>query len=117
MYEVNFSEQSIKELNLLSKPDQIEIINALSLITSDELKKNSEEIGHFVRNGNTFYRLRIGELRVYFEIKASNNIYCNYILHQHTLTDFIFRFKLPISESQLAEQHDSFWKYIETLNR
>lgn len=117
MYEVNFSEQSIKELNLLSKIDQIEIMDALSQITAEDLKNGSEAIGSFVRNGNTYYRLRSKDLRIYFEIRDHNQIYCNYILRQHTLTDFIFRFKLPISEAQLAEQNDSFWKYIETINK
>jgi mRNA interferase RelE/StbE len=42
---------------------------------------------------------------------------CHYILPQHSLSDFIFRTKLPVSEEQMVEQHSSFWKYLESLKK
>jgi mRNA interferase RelE/StbE len=36
-------------------------------------------------------------------------------LHQHTLSDFVYRNKLPISDGQMFEQCDSFWKYLESV--
>ena len=39
----------------------------------------------------------------------------DYILHKNTLADFIFRTKLPVNEEFLAEQEDSFWKYLDSL--
>ena len=116
MYQVNFSDQAISELNKLDKTKQMLLIENLCHIDIEELKnKSTDELGFFQRNKKTFYRLRVKTLRLYFEILDLNCIHCHYILHKHTLTDFIFRFKLPVSEEQMVEQHQSFWKYLETL--
>ena len=116
MYQVNFSEQSMRELNSLEKWDQMPLIEKLSSLTQHDLENMNEDLGRFNRNGKTYYRLRAGDYRIYFELKA-DSLYSHYILHQHTLTDFIFRFKLPVNEEQLIEQHQSFWKYLETLRK
>jgi len=115
VFQVNFSKQSIHELNKLDKLEQMRIVDGLSNVTSEQLK-SSEDIGRFSRNGKTFYRLRSGEYRIYFELQ-SNILYSHYILHQHTLSDFVFRFKLPVTEDILIEQHQSFWKYLESLKK
>lgn len=115
MYQVTFSNQSILELNKLEPEIQLLLIDTLSNIQTHDLTK-SNEIGHFQRDGKCFYRLRPKDFRIYFEIKDDDILFCHYILPQHTLSDFIFRFKLPVSEEQMLEQHHSFWKYLETLN-
>lgn len=115
MYQVNFSNQSITELNKLETSIQLGMIDTLSCLSPDKLQHGDEDLGIFNRDGKIYYRLRSGDFRIYFEVKDNETLYAHYILHQHTLTDFIFRFKLPISEEQMAEQHDSFWKYLETL--
>jgi len=104
------------ELNSLEKWDQMPLIEKLSGITKKDLENPNEDLGKFSRNGKTYYRLRADEYRIYFEI-TGDSLFCHYILHQHTLTDFVFRFKLPINEEQLIEQHQSFWKYLETLRK
>ena len=73
-------------------------------------------LGSFFRGKKTMYRLRSGDYRLYFE-RDGITLHTVCILHKNTLTDFIFRTKLPISEEQLVEQHSSFWKYLETLTR
>jgi hypothetical protein len=60
--------------------------------------------------------MRAGEFRVYFEA-IGETLYMHYILHQHSLADFVFRFKLPFTEETLIEQHQSFWKYLEGLKK
>lgn len=117
MYQVTFSNQSINELNKLNPTDQMEIIELLSNIHPDNLVNGSETVGQFNRDGRVFYRLRPKNFRIYFEVQKDSILQCNYILPQHTLTDFIFRFKLPISEEQMLEHHQSFWKYLETLKK
>jgi len=117
MHQVNFSNQSISELNKLSSAEQMQIIEELSNINPKELEGDSEDIGKFNRNGKIFYRLRSKSLRIYFEIQKDDAVLCHYILQPHTLTDFIFRFKLPITEEQMIEQHQSFWRYLETLKK
>jgi len=114
MYQVNFSEQSMKELNKLDVIVQMELVEIITSITKEQLDKPSDELGRFNRKNTTFYRVRANDFRIYFELKA-DNLYAHYILHKNTLADFIFRTKLPANEEFLAEQEDSFWKYLETL--
>lgn len=116
MYQVTFSDQSMGELNKLPVEDQLRLVDAISNITPEKLQDPSEPLGRFSRSGRTYYRVRAGDFRCYFEIRG-DTLYSHYIIHRHTLTDFVFRFKLPVSEEQLIEQHSSFWKYLETLRR
>jgi len=117
MYQVNFSDQSIRELNKLDKFVQMGLVEQISSLTPESLRKPDESIGKFHRNGKTLFRLRANDFRLYFEKQSDGVLFCQYVLHRNTLTDFIFRFKMPISEEQMAEQHDSFWKYIDSLKK
>lgn len=114
MYQVTFSDQSMRALNELQIDEQLKLVDAISSISADMLDKPHDSIGRFHRDGRTYYRVRAGEFRCYFEIR-DETLYSHYILHRNTLTDYVFRNKLPISEEQLLEQTTSFWKYLETL--
>lgn len=114
MFQVNFSEQSMHELNQLDKETQMTLIEVFSGLTQEQLDNPNDEMGRFNRNGKTFYRIRADEFRIYFE-KDKNSLFAHYILHKNTLSDFVFRFKLPITEEFMIEQHDSFWKYLESI--
>jgi mRNA interferase RelE/StbE len=116
MYQVTFSDQSMRELNKLEKLTQLDVISPLSSLSAAELANPREPLGRFKRGSRTYFRLRSGEHRIYFEVDG-DKLHTHYILHSNTLTDFVFRTKLPISEAQLVEQHNSFWKYLETLGR
>lgn len=114
MFQVNFSEQSMYELNQLDTRSQMLLVEVVSTLTQEQLDNPNEELGRFHRNGKTYYRVRAGEFRIYFE-QQDNALYAHYILHKNTLSDFIFRFKLPFTEEFMVEQDDSFWKYLESL--
>ncbi len=114
MFQVTFSDQSMRALNELPIDQQLKLVDTISSISAEMLTKPREPIGRFHRDGRTYYRVRAGEYRCYFEVKGST-LYSHYILHRYTLTDYVFRNKLPISEEQLLEQTTSFWKYLETL--
>jgi mRNA interferase RelE/StbE len=116
MFQLNFSEQSIGELNKLDVFGQLRLVNQISSLKPEQLLEPSSEIGRFHRENKVFYRFRADEFRIYFE-RQGNVLYCHYILHRNTLTDFLFRFKLPVSEEQMLEQHESFWKYLDSLKR
>ena len=116
MYQVTFSNQSMAELNKLDIHMQMPIIEKLSSLTRSDLEQMRDDLGKFSRDGKAFYRLRAGEYRIYFELKGEN-LYSHFILDQHSLADFVFRFKLPFTEETLIEQHQSFWKYLETLKK
>ncbi len=116
MYQVTFSDQSMSELNKLPVETQMQIVDTISNLTAEQLEHPREPIGRFRRGGRTFYRIRAGDFRCYFEVDG-DTLFSHHILHRNTLTDFIFRTKLPITDEQMAEQHSSFWKYIETFKK
>lgn len=118
MYQVTFSDQAIGEINKLDKLAQIEIIDRLGSITPDEIEAGKGDLGSFHRLGKNFHRLRVGDYRIYFEIlHKENTIRAHYVLHKHTLADFVFRFKLPFTEETMIEQEDNFWKYLDSLKK
>jgi len=105
------------ELNKLPKLDQLAAIEPISSLRSAELERPREPLGRFSRAGQTLFRLRSGDHRFYFEVQDAEKLHVLYILHHHSLEDFLLRNKLPVSEDQLVEQHSKFWKYLETLTR
>ncbi len=118
MYQVTFSAQAMGELNKLDKIAQLEIIESFGSLTPEQIAGSSPEIGRIHRAGKVFYRLRTGDWRIYFEVSEDKTtLYAHYILHQHTLADFVFRFKLPFTKETALEQEDNFWKYLESLKK
>ena len=117
MYQVTFSEQSIHELNKLETLAQMEAIGPISRLTAGDLAHPREPLGRFSRDGHALYRLRSGGHRFYFETREPATLHVAYILHHHSLEDFLLRNKLPVSETQLVEQHSKFWKYLEGLTK
>jgi mRNA-degrading endonuclease RelE of RelBE toxin-antitoxin system len=116
MYQVTFSEQSMRELNKLDKLEQMLLIEPISNLTPEELAHPREPLGKFRRGRTAYYRLRSGDYRLYFQTRGET-LTIQYILHKNTLSDFLFRTKLPVSEEQMVEQHSSFWKYLESLKK
>lgn len=116
MYQVTFSEQSMRELNRLDKLAQLEAIEPISKIRPSDLANPREPLGRFTRGEHTFYRLRAGEFRFYFTVDG-DNLHTHYILHKASLEDALFRMKLPVSEKQLFEQDSKFWRYLESLTK
>jgi mRNA interferase RelE/StbE len=116
MYQVTFSDQSMRELNKLDKLEQLAAIEPISRVAPSDLARPREPLGKFHRGGKDFYRLRAGAFRFYFEVK-DDTLHTHYILHKDSLEDALFRLKLPVSEQQLFEQHNKFWKYLESLTK
>jgi mRNA interferase RelE/StbE len=117
MYQLNFSNQSITELNKLEKIRQMELVEALSGVTPERLKTDQAAIGTFQREGKIFYRLRVDDFRLYFEVSDEDGtIFCYHILHKHSVADFAFRMRLPLDEEEI-ERHQSFWQYLKGLTK
>ena len=116
MYQVTFSEQSMRELNKLDKLSQMLAIEPISSLKPSDLSHPREPLGRFTRAGKTLYRLRSGDFRFYFDVQGEN-LHTLYILHKNSLEDFLLRNKLPVSEAQLVEQDSKFWKYLENLTK
>jgi mRNA-degrading endonuclease RelE of RelBE toxin-antitoxin system len=116
MYQVTFSDQGMKELNRLDKLKQMEIVMPISGVQQKDLASPREPLGRFHRNGKELYRLRAGDYRFYFEVRGEA-LHILFILHKNSLSDFVMRTKLPVTENLMVEEHPSFWKYLESLTR
>ena len=114
MHQITFSDQSLSEFNKLDKLTQLQFIDQLSQCCDECLKKKYDNVKKFRRDSRDIYRCRIDDLRVYFELQDAG-VLCTYILRQHNLSYFLYRNILPVTEEQLCEQYDSFWKYLESL--
>ncbi len=118
MYQITFSPQSLAELEKIDKRAQLEIVDSFGTLTKEDIESGLPEIGKIHRGNKVFYRLRVGDYRIYFEIlDQQKTLHAHYILHQHTLADFVFRVKLPFKEETMLEQEDNFWKYLESLKK
>jgi len=115
MFQVTFSDQSMQELNKLETLQQMELVDQISRLTPRDLKNPKGALGAFNRKGRTFYRLRAGEYRIYFEQSDEETLVSHYILHHNTMADLAFRNGLPVTEESLLEKKQSFWKYLESL--
>jgi mRNA interferase RelE/StbE len=116
MYQVTFSEQSMRELNKLDKLAQMDIVEPIASLKASDLAHPREPLGRFNRGVRQYYRLRSGDYRFYFEV-LGDTLHTHYILHRNSLEDFLLRNKLPVSEQQLVEQNSKFWKYLESLTK
>ena len=116
MYQVTFSEQSMRELNKLDKLVQLEVVEPIISLKPADLANPREPLGRFNRGTRVLYRLRASEFRFYFEVHGET-LHTLYILHKNSLEEFLLRNKLPVTEEQLVEQHSKFWKYLETLTK
>ena len=115
MFQVTFSDQSLGVLNSLSQVEQLNLMDKLGSLSSDIINENSESIGRFTRNGKVFHRIRLGELRVYFE-QADIALHCHYILPKNSLNDFFFDVN-ALLESAILENHGSFWEYLSLFQK
>lgn len=117
MFQVTFSPQALGELKKLDPLAQLTAIDPVGKLRPEELAHPREPLNRFVRGGKDLYRLRGGELRYYFEMHGEETLHVLYILHHHSLEDFLLRNRLPVTEDQLVEQHSKFWKYLESLTK
>lgn len=114
MFQVNFSNRAIVELNKLGKLEQLEIMEALGGVTPKRLAEDGTDLGRFGRDGRTLYRLRVGDWRIYFEAEG-DRLTVAFILHKRSIADFVVRFKLPVNDEAEIENHKSFRDYLDGL--
>lgn len=113
MYQVNFSDQAMRVLAKLPTLEQMDVVEAFSSLTAEDLLNGRSDLGTVRRDGHTYHRLRVGEFRIYFEAKEGS-LMANYVLHRHTFADFAFRSHLPFPEDEARlEQEGGFWKYLD----
>ena len=114
--QIVFNEISAAEISRMDTLDQLELLDAFRVSESDlvELDDNDEHrnFGKIARDGKTLYRFRANDCRIYFEV-AENLVIVHRVLHKNTLSDFLFRSKMPVSEDQQLAESKHFWNLID----
>jgi mRNA interferase RelE/StbE len=111
--QVNFSAQSMGELNQLPADRQLELIGELANLRREQFygSADAQRFGRVQRENRTFYRVRIGDLRFYMELFA-DSIFCHHILPKHSFEDFCFRCGLAAPDDGQVEQNGNLWHFL-----
>lgn len=112
MFQIVFNEISAAELSALGTLEQLELIDEFKVGKADLDHLNGERFGRIERDGRVLYRFRAKEYRFYFEVK-DGSVVVHRVLHKGTLSDFMFRSKMPLSEDESLAHSKHFWKLID----
>ena len=78
----------------------------------DRLADGNARFGRIERDGKKLFRYRASDYRIYFET-CPQGVTIHRILHKNTLSDFLFRSKLPLAEDDQLGRAKAFWKLID----
>ncbi|MEY3395877.1 MAG: hypothetical protein RL346_2114 [Verrucomicrobiota bacterium] len=112
MFQIVFNEISAAEISALGTLEQLELLEEFHVTEQDLNGGGSDRFGRIERDGHVMYRFRAKEHRFYFEVKEGA-IIVHRVLHKGTLSDFLFRSKMPLSEDEALAGSKHFWKLIE----
>lgn len=112
MFQIVFNEISAAELSALGTLEQLELIDEFKVGEKDLENLNGDRFGKIDRDGRVLYRFRAKDHRFYFEVK-DGTVIVHRVLHKGTLSDFMFRSKLPLSEDEALAKSKHFWKLID----
>lgn len=96
----------------LPKELQLDLLCEFQVLPGDLENLSGEQYGKVRRDGETLFRCRAKDYRIYFG-KHPDGILVHRVLHKNTIRDFLFRSNLPMTEEdeELAESGE-FWKLI-----
>lgn len=112
MFQIVFNEISAAEISALGTLEQLELLEEFHVTEQDLNGAGSDRFGKIERDGHTMYRFRAKEYRFYFEVK-DGSIIVHRVLHKGTLSDFLFRSKMPLAEDEALANSKHFWKLID----
>ena len=112
MFQIVFNEISAAELSALGTLEQLELIDEFKVGKADLDNLSGDRFGKIDRDGRVLYRFRAKDYRFYFEVK-DGSVIVHRVLHKGTLSDFMFRSKLPLSEDESLANSKHFWKLID----
>lgn len=112
MFQIVFNEISAAEISALGTLEQLELLEEFHVTEQDLNGSGSDRFGKIERDGHVMYRFRAKEYRFYFEVK-DGSIIVHRVLHKGTLSDFLFRSKMPLSEDEALAGSKHFWKLID----
>lgn len=112
MFQIVFNEISAAEISALGTLEQLELLEEFHVTEQDLNGGGSDRFGKIERDGHVMYRFRAKEYRFYFEVK-DGAIIVHRVLHKGTLSDFLFRSKMPLAEDEALAGSKHFWKLID----
>ena len=112
MFQIVFNEISAAELSSLGTLEQLELLDEFKVGKDDLEDLDNERFGKIERDGTVLYRFRAQDYRFYFEVK-DGAVIVHRVLHRGTLSDFLFRSKMPLSEDEALAGSKHFWKLID----
>lgn len=113
MFQIIFNALSAAELSALPKPLQLNLLGEFQVLPEDLDQTGNERFGRIERGGKKLYRYRASDYRIYFE-PCAGGVTVHRILHKNTISDFLFRSKLPmVAEDEKLGETQAFWKLID----
>jgi mRNA-degrading endonuclease RelE of RelBE toxin-antitoxin system len=112
VFQIVFNEISAAEISALGTLEQLELLEEFHVTEQDLNGSGSDRFGKIERDGHVMYRFRAKEYRFYFEVK-DGSIIVHRVLHKGTLSDFLFRSNMPLSEDEALSNSKHFWKLID----
>lgn len=110
--EIVFNELSAAEMSQMGTMEQLELLDQFHVQKSDLEQLDGDKYGLIERDHKKLYRFRTREWRIYFEVR-DGTVVVHRVLHRGTLSDFLFRSKMPVAEDEALAQSKHFWKLID----
>ncbi len=110
MIQIVFNTISAAEMAEIPLPEQLELLGDFREFPDKPKEIDLSQFGEIKRDGQTLYRHRSKDYRLYFELK-DNELIVHRVLHKNTIRDFLFRADLPMHDSE--EEAGEFWQLIE----
>ncbi len=110
--EIVFNELSAAEMSQMGTMEQLELLDQFHVRENDLEQLDGDKYGLIERDQKKLYRFRTRDWRIYFEIK-DKTVVVHRVLHKGTLSDFLFRSKMPVAEDEALAQSKHFWKLID----
>ena len=112
MLEIVFNELSAAEMSQMGTMEQLELLDQFRVQENDLQNLDGDKYGLIERDQKKLYRFRTRDWRIYFEVK-DNCVIVHRVFHKGTLSDFLFRSKMPVAEDEALAQSKHFWKLID----
>lgn len=112
MLQIVFNEISAREISNIPTLQQLQLFDEFKVSESTLQNIDGNIFGVIERDGKKFYRFRAQDYRIYFQV-IDGQVVVHRVLHRNTLSDFLFRSKLPLSEDEQLGQTKQFWTLID----
>ena len=112
MLQIVFNEISAAEISSLGTLEQLDLLDEFKVSEKDLEKLPDGRFGKIERDGKVLYRFRAKDFRFYFQVR-DGSVVVHRVLHKGTLSDFLFRSKMPLAEDEALAGSKHFWKLID----